>query len=166
MKALLLPVAMVLLALAGRANAYEPNGRPIDFRLNYLASALACYADGKPMWENFLGSPDGIYIFTWIKAVEVSPPKKAASMDSVIKTADTFLRKRLPENMFSKPSRILSAGRYRLDGTKPTYIWVVEFDVHDYSPMAGAGWGPTLFVPLDERGNLLVKLEARNVPKQ
>ena len=77
--------------------------------------------------------------------------------------ASLFVKNSLPAFLFPKKLKILSCGLYTLGPSKKSgAIWVVEYEVNDDSPIIGIGVpSPTLFIPLDRFGEVLVTVTTR-----
>ena len=166
MKARFLIIVCLLLNQVMTMYGSELCPRPNDFRIMDLRSSLDNYGSGRPFlqWlsDDYHDLSQKVYTFTWKKTTAHKTPEKELSFDRAIQKADTFLRSKLPDSILPRPLRVLSAGKYMLgNNLSSNYIWVIEFDVKDYSPMAGAGYPPTLFVPLDSSGNVLLHVSIK-----
>jgi hypothetical protein len=137
---------------------------PVSYRLNLIGQYLLGYINDVDSGKVGQGVhwKQKRYDFIWIRAAKKVDNVKVASMPDIINTASLFASDQLPADIFPNHPHVLSCGRYSLD-LSPTSeaIWVVELESNDDAPLSGAsaGYKPILLIPLDEYGNVLLKVK-------
>jgi hypothetical protein len=140
---------------------------PIDFRLNLLAARLSDFETTKPgnaMTAQGLQHGLKYYVIKWTRPSDKSDPtKEENSWERIVEIAVASLKDKLPKELRPDPSKLLSVGKYQLNRSTlpPFWVWIAEFKIKNGNLSAGAGFQPTLWVPISLDGNPLAEVESK-----
>ena len=164
MKNSMLVVIVTLTVMVSYATGAEFEIPPVLMRLSRFERTYLQAIDGNKdlVIQTRLRSNSREYIIYWdTRAFKHSPPVwklgQVLSTERLAEIASNFLRQNLDNDFLNKRLEPISIMQFQ-HSSKIGRISFFEYLVHDKSPTAGSGFGPTVVVPLTSDGKILCKI--------